>query len=118
MTEEDRRKKDCISKGCSYYLKKEKNCTFSNDLFNFEDKSIEIMNCLLDMTKEEASIEIVGVSYSSFYQYTIRYVSITNESVLDKYLEIIKAKFQCDFKIKLLAYDFDTCAKIISKKWM
>ncbi len=108
LTEELRRKHNCIGKECYHFIPKplkEKNknkCRFQNTYLN------EINCCL----QQFEGLKVLSVNETND-GLLLRYITITNGYSLEKLSGLLTKKLGCNIDWEKLDYSFDVCTKLL-----
>ncbi len=110
LTRELRKEHDCIKKGCRYYLPKAKK---HETVGTASDKSPQILRRAVQLFSDTETAVPLRAQSESIFDYTVSYVTITNEVPVCKAEKILSEEFGVNVSFRRLDYDFDTCVKIL-----
>lgn len=104
------KKHNCIEKECYHFVKKSGKDKPLND--NYDISSLIMAHAQNFFSNNEA-IKIMSVKNTEYKDYTISYITITNECNFNDYISIALNVFDANVSFVRLNYDFETCAALI-----
>lgn len=113
LTNELRKKHNCIEKQCIYYV--EKPVKKSSLQLNI-DLTSSVLSMAHKLMKNNEYTRVIRVESISLKTYNAYYVSITNECNFNEYTIQIKNELGVDVNFVNLQYDFDKCVKLLYNK--
>ena len=101
---------DCIKKGCDYFIAKPK---YKDTTKNNDDMSLMILSHAQKAFSHNEGVKIIRVKNTEFKEYTISYITITNDYNLDDYIEVAQKLFGVEVSFVKLNYDFEVCVELL-----
>lgn len=101
---------NCIEKKCYHFIKKSgKDKPFNNS----QDISSLILTHAKNTFSSSEGIKIIHVKNTEYKNYTISYITITNEYNFNDYISTALDIFDVNITFVRLNYDYETCATLI-----
>lgn len=110
LTKELLKLHNCIKKECYHFIAKPNKEKLSND--NYDISSL-ILTHVQNAFFDNEGIKIVSVKNTEYKDYTISYITITNECNFNDYISTVIDVFDINITFVRLNYDFETCAALI-----
>lgn len=110
LTEELRKKHNCIGKQCFHYVAKPKK---KNTPQPIVDLASSILAEVRETMYQNEYARVIRVENTEFKRYNAYYVSITNGCDFDRYSSQIKDNLGVDVDFINLNYDFDKCVALL-----
>lgn len=111
LTKDLLKQHNCIEKECYHFVKKlSKDMPINNNNHNI---SSLILKHAQNTFSNNEGIKIMSVKNTEYKDYTISYITITNECNFNDYISIAQDIFDANISFVRLNYDFETCAALI-----
>jgi len=101
---------DCIKKGCDYFIAKRREQRVAEEI---NDMSSMILSHAQKSLSRNEGVKIIRVKNTEFKEYTISYITITNDYNLDDYIEVAQKLFGVEVTFVKLNYDFEVCVELL-----
>jgi len=110
LTKDLLKQHNCIEKKCYHFVKKSSK---DKPLNNNHDMSSLILTHAQNTFSNNEGIKIMSVKNTKYKDYTISYITITNECNFNDYISIALDIFDANVSFVRLNYDFETCVALI-----
>lgn len=110
LTESHIKQRNCISKGCHYFIAKPKS---TKERKKLDDLSNSILCYIKENDLLPEGVCVIRVTYSSLGQYIAHYISIITDYDLNVCNRAIKDSFNVELNFKNLNYNFETCVALL-----
>jgi len=110
LTEELRKKHNCLGKQCFHYVAKPKKKHTPQLIV---DLTASILTMVQQVMCQNEFTRVLRVENTEFRRYNAYYVSITSECDFDEYSAQIKNELGVDVDFINLNYDFDKCVALL-----
>lgn len=112
LTGELMEKQNCREKGCAYFIPKPKR---EHEIVTTDEMCPLILSHCKKALANNEGVRIMDVKNTEFSQYTITYISITNENCFENYTAVAQDLFGIEISFVRLNYDFDVCVELLCR---
>lgn len=110
LTTELMKQHNCIKKGCYHFIAKSKK---PHEIEAKNDINSVILSHAQNLLSHNEGIRIMNVKNTEFKEYTISFITITNDYSFDDYIQIARELFGVEIVFNKLNYDLDRCIALL-----